>query len=122
MSAWSSARSLTWSRITSLNWREIYFEGWTITWIKNWLSGHNQRVVVNGSLSGNRLVMCGVTHWSISGPMLFNIFINDVDSGMSVLSASLLMLPNGVMQLTQQKGGTPSRGTWTRSRSGHMRM
>lgn len=55
------------------------FDGWSNRLMRNWLTGHIQSVIANGSMSQWKPVTSGAPHRSVLALILFNIFINDID-------------------------------------------
>ena len=73
------------SKLEALN-----IKGEILAWIKAWLSNRKHRVVLNGKQSDWCDVPCSVPQGSVLGPILFIIYINDIDGCIEDIIALLL--------------------------------
>ena len=82
----SKAFDRVWHKGLLFKLRQNGIEGNLLCWLSNYLSGRQQRVVLQSAVSSLKPISAGVPQGSVLGPLLFLIFVNDISDSLLSLT------------------------------------
>ena len=69
----------------------------SVSWVKSFLTGRSQKVRIGSELSSSRMVTTGVPQGGVLSPLIFVLFVSDLQDWLILTTHSFIMCANIVL-------------------------